>query len=247
MPSLYDRPDLYDLASPRDPGMERFYSEAARTAGNRVLELACGTGRLAIPLSLSGLEVVGGDLSKPMLEAARAGAVARQSTARFTELDMRRFDLGERFDFIFIAANSLLHLHTETDFADFFASVRRHLAPDGTLAFDIFVPSVRLLASDPTARRPVSSFEHPALGTVRLEETIRYDAVTQISHIEWFWSSSDAPDFWQVPLILRQIFPEELRLLLHVNGYRLTQRFGNFDRSPFGETSWRQVCLATPR
>jgi 2-polyprenyl-3-methyl-5-hydroxy-6-metoxy-1,4-benzoquinol methylase len=61
--SLYDRPDLYDLIAPPDPILERFYVELARDRGAHVLDLACGSGRLSIPLAKAGLQVVGGDLS----------------------------------------------------------------------------------------------------------------------------------------------------------------------------------------
>ena len=65
---------------------------------------------------------------------------------------MREFDLGRRFSLIFVARNSLLHLSEQDEFAAFFSSVRRHLKPDGVLAFDIFNPSLRLL-SRPSGER----------------------------------------------------------------------------------------------
>ena len=71
---LYARPELYDLVSPLDPDMERFYVEAAGGSGRQVLELACGTGRLTLPLLRSGADVTGGDLSQAMLDTARQQA-----------------------------------------------------------------------------------------------------------------------------------------------------------------------------
>ena len=59
---------------------------------------------------------------------------------------MREFDLGRQFSLIVVARKSLLHLSEASEFAGFFSSVRRHLRPDGVLAFDIFNPNVRLLA-----------------------------------------------------------------------------------------------------
>lgn len=165
---------------------------------------------------------------------------------RFVRLDMRDFDLGQQFETVLIAANSILHLHTEADFRAFFAAVRRHLARSGRLAFDAFVPRPRLLSLPPDARQPVGRFAHAELGEVTLEETIRYDPIAQISHVDWFWSTPDAPDFWRVPLALRQIFPQELPLLLAANGFRLLDRFGDFDRSPLAAGSHRQVCITAP-
>ncbi|MEY9128033.1 class I SAM-dependent methyltransferase [Bradyrhizobium yuanmingense] len=124
--SLYDRPDLYDLMAPPDPILERFYVDIARERGGRILDLACGSGRLTVPLAQAGLDVIGGDLSSAMLERARDHARANAVEPGFVELDMCDFDLGGRtFDTIIVAMNSVLHLHSLDDFKGFFGSVGR--------------------------------------------------------------------------------------------------------------------------
>lgn len=243
--SLYDRPDLYDLISPPAAAMERFYVEEGLKGGRQVLELACGTGRFTVPMALAGASVVGGDLSWSMLYRARTLAKERGAAIEFVELDMRNFDLGRRFDTIVIATNSILHLHTAADFAGFFRSVRRHLAPDGRLVFDAFVPSVAMLSRNPKERHFVERIERPAGGPVTLEETTNYDPITQVSHIDWYWSAEGQRDFWHTTLDMRQIFPEEMPLLLSSGGFRLADRYGDFDRSPFAAGCSRQVCIAT--
>ncbi len=62
MDSLYDDTDLYDLVSPPDAAMQRFYAESAGGPGRRVLELACGTGQITVPLAETGALVTGTDL-----------------------------------------------------------------------------------------------------------------------------------------------------------------------------------------
>lgn len=240
--TLYDRPDLYDRVSAPDPCMEAFYLDAARERPGSVLELACGTGRFAVPLARAGLDIAAGDLSEKMLDAARKAAAAAQVSIPFHQLDMRDFDLGATFDTIFVATNSLLHLHTVDDFRSFFASVERHLAPEGRLLFDIFVPSASILSRQPGERHLVMT-SGAGDDEVTLEETTRYDPATQMSHVEWIWSRPGEPDFWRNQLLLRQIFPQELPLLIATGGLRLIQRFGAFDRSPFGPDSRHQVCI----
>jgi SAM-dependent methyltransferase len=243
--NLYDRPELYDLISPPDPAMERFYVEEALEGARNVLELACGTGRFTVPMALAGATVVGADLSWAMLYRARTLARERTAAVEFLELDMRKFDLGGRkFDTIIVAANSILHLHTADEFAGFFRSVRRHLLPDGRLVFDAFVPSVAMLARNPAERHLVERMEHPTLGTITLEETTRYNPLTQISYIDWYWSTATERDRWHTPLAMRQIFPEEMPLLLSSGGFRLVDRYGDFDRSPLIPSRFRQVCIA---
>ena len=193
---LYDRPDLYDLIAQPDPAMQRFYLETARSLGPRVLDLACGTGRFSMALAEAGLTVTGGALSANMLDRARLSTEARGLSIDFVALDMREFDLGgQTFDTVMIAANSLLHLPTHAEFAGFFNSVAKHLAPQGRLLFDVFVPSLRLLTLALDDRQLVGRFPHPTLGKVTLEETIVYDPLRQISRADWYWSTASEPDF----------------------------------------------------
>lgn len=245
MDELYDDAELYDLVSPPDRWMERFYREAVGGRGRRVLELACGTGRLTIPLAESGTQVVGADLSDAMLARARRTAAERGVAVEFVKVDMREFDLGDqRFDAAIIAANSLMHLHSAEDFAGAFASIHRYLVPSGRLAFDAFVPSAWLLSRPSDERQRLGVFPHPALGDVVIEETIAYNPASQLMRTDWYWSAAGRPDFRHTQLELRQIYPQELPLLLRQNGFELLARYGDFGASPFGPDSRRQVCVA---
>jgi SAM-dependent methyltransferase len=243
MDSLYDDAELYDLVAPPHPTMQRFYVEAAGGPGRRVLDLACGSGRFTAPLAASGALVIGGDLSPSMLARARAAATERGVSAEFVVLDMRDFVLGRHFDAIVIAANSLMHLHSRADFARAFSAIRQHLAPGGRLLFDVFVPSARLLSLPAGQRERLGVFLHPRRGEISIEETISYDPISQVMRTDWYWSTAERKDFRHTPLELRQIFPEELPLLLEAGGLRLLERYGDFDRSPLTAASHRQVCV----
>lgn len=243
---LYDLPELYDLVLPADPEMERFYLEAAGGAGREVLDLACGTGRFTLPLARSGATVTGGDLSETMLAVARRRSAAEGLAVSFVALDMRDFDLGRRFDVVTIAANSLLHLIETAEILDFLAGVKRHLKPGGRLIFDIFVPSAWLLSRPQGERQPMGDFAHPELGMITIEETIAYDPVRQVSQIEWYWSRPGHKDFRHTLLTMRQIYPQELPLLLERGGFQILERFGGFDRGPLTAASLRQVVICAP-
>jgi SAM-dependent methyltransferase len=157
---------------------------------------------------------------------------------------MRNFDLGERtFDTIIVAMNSVLHLHSFDDFKGFFGSVGRHLSPNGRLVFDAFLPNIAMLNADPDKRELIGSVVHDGLGAITVEETARYDPLAQIRHVDWYWSSETQKDFWQVPLRMRSIFPQEMPLLIASGGLSLIARFGDFDRSPLAAGSRRQICL----
>lgn len=88
-----------------------------------------------------------------MLARARRKARERGVEVQWVQGDMRDFSLGRSFDLVVIAANSLLHLHSSEDAVSCFRSVRSHVAPGGRLAFDVYNPSVRVLARADGVRR----------------------------------------------------------------------------------------------
>ena len=248
-PELYDSlfPDARDSASVQDESRrervlasERFYLEEARNSAGRVLEMACGSGRLTIPIAQSGIGVIGADLSKSMLDPARAKADRAGVEIQFFEADMRSFDLPGKFAAVLIPGNSLLHLFTAEDLMQCFRSVRRHLAPNGRLIFDISKWDLAMLARHPGERYPVLTVKD-----ITMEETATYDAADQIRHINWYLSKPGAPDFRVIEYTLRVIFPQELLLLLDAAGFRVDARYGEFTREPFTSSSPRQVCICS--
>lgn len=158
---------------------------------------------------------------------------------------MRQFELQRQFGLIFIARNSLLHLSTAQDFAGLLAAVRRHLAPGGTLAFDIFVPDVSLLARPAGQRFAVMQVPSARFGELRVEASNDYDPIAQVNRATWFISAANG-ELWQVPLHLRSIFPQELPWLLTGNGFRLLSRNGDLQGGPFDAQSRLQACVCEP-
>jgi len=239
---LYDDPDLYDALLPVSAAQLNYYLNVARPRAGDVLALACGSGQLIAPVASTGVSATGLDLSSKMLLAASRRAAASGARVEFVVGDMREFDLGRRFSLIFVARNSLLHLSEQDEFAAFFSSVRRHLKPDGVLAFDIFNPSLRLLSRPSGERFHVMRAISPLHGELTVEETNDYDRHSQVNRATWFISTAEKRDAWVVPLHLRSIFPQELLALLTANGVTLMRRDGDFLGGSFTSTSTNQVC-----
>jgi SAM-dependent methyltransferase len=243
---LYDDPDLFDALMPAGAAQVAYYAALARRASGPVLALACGSGQLLVPIAAAGVPAVGLDASDAMLAAARRHAAAAGARLELVPGDMRDFDLGRTFPLIFVARNSLLHLSAASDFAGFFASVRRHLAPDGVLAFDIFNPDLRLLTRESGERFSVMRLTSPVHGELSVEGTIDYDRESQVNRATWFVSTKERRDAWVFPLHLRSIFPQELPALLAANGFGLLRRDGNLAGGAFTSASSQQVCQCRP-
>ncbi|HLN78400.1 MAG TPA: class I SAM-dependent methyltransferase [Nocardioidaceae bacterium] len=242
---FYAHARLYDLLFPGgEPAVDFYRAEADRRGGN-VLELGCGTGQKLMPIAADGHPCVGLELSQDMLAEAQRKADERGVAVEWVQGDMSNFDLGRTFDLVFIAANSLLHLHEAVDLVSCFRSVRRHLAPGARFAFDVFNPSVRLLADADGVRRTreALSFVDPDRGNVSVDVAETYDAAAQVTRGTWHLSADSEPDFVVVPLEIRSIFPQELPLLLSLGGLRLVERFGDWSGRPFAGDAALQLCV----
>ena len=114
----------------------------------RVLELACGTGRIAIPLAEHGIEVTGIDYSEPMLSLARSKADGRQVKVEWIRDDIRRFDIGRQYGSILLLYNALWHLHDLADFEECIRCVAASSRSGWLLHFGRLCPWAR----DPQSR-----------------------------------------------------------------------------------------------
>ena len=239
---FYDHPDLYDALQPAGAHVP-FYVGLARQQAGSVLELACGTGQITIPIAQLGLQTVGLDLSHAMLNVGRRRASAADVDVSFVQGDMRRFAFGRQFDLIFVARNSLLHLLSTTDLVAALTVARHHLTPNGIFAFDIFNPSPRLLARPRGQRFSVMEVTTAAFGTLRVEDSPDYDAATQVNRSTWYISAAGKPDAWTIPLVLRSVFPQELPPLLSAAGLELVSLYGELSGAPFVPGSRVQACV----
>ena len=143
---------LYDVDLLEDPGDVELYLALVARAGGPVLELAVGSGRVAVPLAQAGYEVTGVDLDASMLaraaEAARLAGQAVAARLTLVEADLVGLELpgGPRFGLAILALNSLLLLGTIEDQRRALETMARHLAPGGLAVADVWLPSGQELA-----------------------------------------------------------------------------------------------------
>lgn len=244
--------ELYDFEyrrRRRDVSFYRGLAQEVLGGPGRVLELACGSGRVTTALVRDGHQVVGIDRSHAMLCRAaarieRAGRAARQR-AMFVRGDMRRFALAARFPLVVMAFNSFEHLYTRVEVAACLARVRAHLEPGGHFAFDVQNPNLRWLSRDPSRRWARTLFRHPTTGERLLYSTNHdYDPISQIALIRLYYGRPDGGGPEQVVhLSQRKFFPAELEALLTHSGFTVVRRHGDFAGQPLDGEAESQVLV----
>lgn len=133
--------ELYDLRH-RDGERDdvEFYVDRAIEAGGPMLELACGTGRIHLPLLRAGVDADGIDLSADRLDRLRTKARAEDLNHSVREADMAALDPDRAYDLVICPYNSLQFARTLPDLRATLSSVHDALAPGGRFVFDVFVP-----------------------------------------------------------------------------------------------------------
>jgi len=199
--------------------------------GGRVLELAVGTGRLALPMAARGLDVHGIDASASMLARLRAHDTDSSVTATFG--DMVDDLPGGPFDVVLIAYNSLFNLESAPRQRACFAAVASRLAPAGRFVVEAFVPDDR--------EGPVVAVRSMSATEVVLSIS-QHDPATQRAHGQ-FVQFVDGDRVRLRPWSIRYASPDELDAMAAASGLVRTERWEDFERHPFEADSPQHVSV----
>jgi SAM-dependent methyltransferase len=203
---------------------------------SRALELAIGTGRIALPLREKGVEVSGIDASEEMVAQLRkkpGGEAIPVSIGDFADVDVE-----ETFPLIYLAFNTIFGLLTQDRQVECFQNVADHLEPGGRFVIDCFVPDVKRFDQYHT-RMGVSSID--SVDEHTYEMTI-HDPVTQRLHTHVVKRLADGESV-VLPVETRFAWPSELDLMARLAGMRLEDRFGWYDLRPFNERSSSHMSI----
>jgi len=182
---------FYDAAYQDNPQTGRdaeFYRALAREGAGPVLELGCGTGRVLLRIAEDGFPCTGLDASRHMLDALRAKSTF--PNLRLVHAPMQRFDLGrDRFGLVYAAFRVFQHLYTVEDQLACLECVRRHLAPGGRLAFDVFRPRLERMVQLEEPEHLELRFEHEG-ETVSRFTTVKRDPAAQLLSVHFRYERS---------------------------------------------------------
>lgn len=205
----------------------------ARLAGpGPALELAVGTGRVAIPLLRRGIPVAGIELSRAMVERLREKVP--EAELPVTVGDMATTRVPGTFRLVYLVWNGLSNLRTQGEQVACFQNAAAHLAPGGRFVVELFVPPLRRLPPGQVAVPFEVSAAHTGFDT--------YDLVTQGCTSHHFWRAPDGTTRHDEGRF-RYAWPAECDLMARLAGLELEARFGDWEGSPFTAESEQHVSV----
>ena len=240
----YDARHPPSMAGTPVEGDVAFFVELASSTPGPILELGCGTGRVAIALADAGHHVVGLDRSSAMLNVAAGKREALAADAalrlRFVRGDMSHFSTDEPYGLVIIAFRSFQSLLTVEEQRGCLRSAFDSLRPGGRLAIDLFDPLLDRCVPNPPLHEPIERFvvAHPDRGTtVRVTiEARQNDPVTQRLTERWrFAEINDAGEVVRLDeeeLQLRWTYRHEMRHLLELVGFEIEAEYSTFTKDP---------------
>lgn len=239
MSSIYDHPGIYDLEHSGPQGDVSFFVELIKShRPAKILEYACGNGRLTLPVAEAaaawGGAVSGVDASAPMLDAARQAD--SKGLVQWHEANLMTWKPSSPCDLLFSGCASLSHLLTLDQQLAAWRNAHASLAPEGRFIVAEVMPDYPTLAD--AMRSPSRAalfldgdFDDGAQHLLRCRAT-RYRADFQRMHVRYFYDcfSADAADRFVDDYHAHVYFPNELRLLFVASGFTIEAEWGDYER-----------------
>ena len=251
---------LYDLDLSEDPGDLDLYLALAGRTGVPILELAVGSGRLAVPLAADGHDVTGVDLDPAMLARARRAADdagnATTRRIRLVEGDARTIRLdgagtSGTFRLAFIPLNSIFLMGGRADQAAAVATLAAHLAPGGLAVVDAWLPDAEDLARYDGRLILEWVREEPGTGrTVTKSGSAVFDQTTGVARLTTIFEAGlpgEAPVRWVRTDRLRLVSPDDLVGFAEAAGLVVETLAGDYDLGELAPGAERVVLIARRR
>ena len=230
-----------------------FYTALAQRIGGPVLEIACGTGRVLLPIAQQGIEIHGVDNSPAMLNVVRkhlqAESEAVRNRASVSGGDMRTFRLGRKYPLVIMPFRSMQHMHTLEDQIAALKTAALHLEEDGVLAFDVFYPKYDRMFSDigkeiPEMEWPVQS--DPSKTVKRFFRKDSIDKINQNFNLTFIFRTFQGDQLLKEdtePLKLSYYTYPHLRALFLLADLEPVEEYGSFAQTPLDNNSTEMIFI----
>jgi len=238
-------PQTYDLVDAGYEDDRPLVEQWARSLGSPLLDLACGTGRMAVILAAQGYQVTGVDVVPEMVAWGRQKAAQRGVSIEWVVADARSFQLQRRFSFIYMLENAFQFFLTRADQEALLACVREHLLPEGCFLFETRNPSPRNLLQARLLEPQQCATPNGGQLVITDDQPV-YDPMTQIQHCASYyrWLHPDGQSMEKTKrTALRYVYPQEIEALLYYNGLRIIARYGGWEQEPLTAPSREMIFV----
>ncbi|WP_225986050.1 class I SAM-dependent methyltransferase [Psychrobacillus glaciei] len=243
----YDNPISYDIENNAYVGEIPFLIEWASKKRGTIIDLACGTGRITIPLAQNGFNLIGVDLHAGMLEQAKKKAEELQLKIEWLEQDCTQLDLNCKSPLIYMVGNSIQHFHTNESQNMLLSSIQTHLEEDGIFIFGTRFPSAEELLQPSTEEYWKTYTDTTCNKEVDVYTISNYDALSQMQHYTTIRKFKNADgivvDETRTHISLRYTYPKEMERLLLENGFDILHVNTDWKGTPISNDSYEMIYV----
>lgn len=236
----YD-PVYYDITYGRNFKDLPFYTGITKDVKGKVLEIACGSGRIYLELLEAGVDIHGIDLSEKMLDGLNKKAAAMNLEPKVSRADMRNFKLDETFEMIIIPARSFLHNITTDDQLSTLKCCRKHLADGGRLVMNLFYPNRYVMTAN-YGKEKIREMDKPVEGMELVTWSGFVNEPDQVIVSEFTWKQ-DGQVVSKFKTELAYIYKREFEPLLRLAGFSSWQVYGGFEYQPLESINQEMVWI----
>jgi ubiquinone/menaquinone biosynthesis C-methylase UbiE len=230
---------VYDLIYGKYKDDVDFYRKEARKAKGKVLEIACGTGRIYLELLKDGVDAYGIDISENMLKVLKKKAKDLGLKPKVKRADMRNFKFNTKFSLIIIPFRSFLHNLTIDDQIKTLKNIRNHLKPNGKLILNFFFPNPEVIVKT-YGKEQKKTIKTKDKKYTLINKSYFIDEVNQIVEFINTLKEKDKT-IWKDKFQLAFIYKREFELLLCFAGFKKWKVYGGFDYKPL--KSYKQEMI----
>ncbi len=226
--STYD----YDVDSFNPDAVDPVVNFLAELAnGGSALEFGIGTGRIALPLAIKGVEVHGIDISNAML--TKLAQKAGRDRIPVTQGDFATTSCQGSFSLVYLIFNTIMNLTTQDEQVQCFQNAASHLNPGGSFVIEVMVPALQLIPFGEKNYVFDLCDDHWGVDT--------YDVVSQSVESHHVRVRNQKLEMSSIPF--RYVWPSELDLMAKIANLKLKARWGSWKKEPFTNTSRYHVSV----
>ena len=241
----YRMAEFYDDYYGRNVGDINFWVDQCKNK-SKILEVACGTGRVTFPIIESGKKVYALDYSKAMLDILKEKSKEKGYNEKNIEIfcqDMRNMKFDCKFDIILITSNSVNHLEKTKDFEKMLLSAYSLLKKGGLLVFDALKPKFKYLMRNMNEFYDNDEFVLKKTGEViKICENSKYNHATQINDVNYYYTDSKG-NKTVLNTKVRLYFPQELDYIIQKSNFKIIGKYDWYDLRLFEGKTNEQIYI----